>query len=77
MHLGFSEFQPKGHYLIASENKNEIDSLHVGKIRVSFEYDRCGPATIIAKQITRTCGDRPEFTFKCWGVNNNTAKKDD
>ena len=54
---GYSKLQTKGPYLVSDYCKNkEIndvnageDSQHVGQIRVSFMYDSCGPATVIAR----------------------------
>jgi len=36
---------------------------HIGQVRVSFQYDRCSEATIIAQQIV---GEKDEFTFRKW-----------
>lgn len=51
LNSGFSELVPKGHYIVSSYQNNLNDIAHIGQIRVSFEYDRCGPATVIAQQI--------------------------
>lgn len=38
-------------------------SAHIGQFRVSFEYDTCGPATIIAQQVQNEEG---QVTFRKW-----------
>ena len=51
---GWSEFKIGGHYLTSSIKNNDIeqnsnsDKPHLGQIRVFFEYDKCGPATVVA-----------------------------
>jgi len=53
--------------------QDKRDAAHIGQIRVSFEYDKCAEATIIAQQIP---GDKPDITtFKAWDPD-NTAGKD-
>ena len=37
----------------------------VGTIRVFFEYDICGPATVIAQQV---CDDKGKITLRRWNV---------
>jgi len=39
------------------------DSVHIGQMRVSFEYERCGKATVISQQISL---DKHNFSFRKW-----------
>ena len=48
---GFIELRPNGHYLVASYDKGNSFSdvaAHTGQLRISFEYDMCGPVTVVA-----------------------------
>jgi len=60
---GFSEFQVRGNYLVASTSDNSLVGEHVGQYRVCFEYDTCGTTTIIAQQMQ---DDEEVFTFRKW-----------
>ena len=74
MNAGFSELKPRGQYIISSYQDNASDSPHIGQIRVSFEYDRCGSATVIAQQIAT---DKEDFSFQKWNpIKWNLTDKD-
>ena len=47
---GFGAFKPQGQYLISSA-QDDRGLPHIGQIRVSFEYDRCSEATVIAQMV--------------------------
>ena len=66
MNAGFGELKPRGHHIVSSYQDNANDQPHIGQIRVSFEYDRCGSATVIAQQIST---DKEDFTFQKWNPN--------
>ena len=60
---GYGPFKPQGQYLISS-SQDDRGLPQVGQIRVSFEYDRCSDATIIAQMIP---DDKlEEQTFRKW-----------
>ena len=60
---GFSPFVPSGNYLYASTKPDAPEEQHIGQYRVSFEYDLCGPATVMAQQVA----DYDELTtFRPW-----------
>lgn len=44
----FAPFEARGIYLVSSTSDNSEKAPHIGQYRVTFEYDLCGPATIIA-----------------------------
>ena len=60
---GFSSFEVRGHYLVASAEDNSIVGEHIGQMRVSFSHDQCGVTTIIAQQMQ---DDDEVFTFRKW-----------
>lgn len=68
---GYSQFRPKGHYLISNAIEEERDAAHIGQIRVTFEYDRCSEATLIAQQTT---DQKMEYTFTEWNPKKIDAK---
>lgn len=63
---------------MATPETGERDATDAGKIRISFEYDKCGPTTIVAQQCY---GLQHEYTFCPWepttGKNNKMSKIDD
>lgn len=60
---GFAEFQIRGYYLVSSASDNSQVGEHIGQMRVSFEYAKCGVTTLIAQQVQ----DNDEvFTFRKW-----------
>ena len=65
---GYSVFKPKGKYLFAAASASENpDVTHIGQMRVSFEFNRCFEATIIAQQVHTK--SRPH-TFRAWDPEN-------
>ena len=69
---GYGPLTPRGKYLLASAMQDKRESAHIGQIRVSFEYDRCADATIIAQQIP---GMQPDVvTFKEWDPDQKAMK---
>jgi hypothetical protein len=60
---GFSAFQCRGNYLVASTDDNGNVGEHVGQYRVCFSYDTCGTTTVMAQQIQ---DDEEVFTFRKW-----------
>jgi len=54
---------------------SEGDTVHIGQIRVSFAYDRCSDATIVAKQCYSEQKNQLEMTFKPYGVTKSKNKK--
>jgi len=63
---GYTDLKPKGSYLVANaEATDDRDAPHIGQMRISFTYDKCAEATILAQQIS--CDGRPgSFTFRAW-----------
>ena len=66
---GFGTFKPKGHHLISNANNNEKDTPHIGQFRVTFEYDKCSEATIIAMQVESQEKASHDFSFEKWMPN--------
>ena len=60
---GFAPFEARGDYLVSSTRNNSDKAPHVGQYRVTFEYDTCGPVTIIAQQVQDEDGNH---TFRKW-----------
>jgi hypothetical protein len=60
---GFSDFEIRGKYLIASTDDNSLVGEHIGQYRVSFSYDTCGTTTVIAQQMQ---DDEECYTFRKW-----------
>jgi len=60
---GFSEFQTRGNYLVSSCVDNSQQGEHVGQMKVSFDFARCGVTTIIAQQMQ---DDEEVYTFRKW-----------
>lgn len=61
---GFAPFQQRGVFLVSSASQQNFDDApHVGQYRVTFEYDTCGPVTIIAQQVMNEEGQN---TFRKW-----------
>jgi len=60
---GFSAFEARGKYLVASTDDNSLVGDHIGQYRVSFTYDKCDTTTIIAQQMQ---DDDEVFTFRKW-----------
>lgn len=48
MAAGFTNLKPKGNFLIANSDKKAGERPHIGQIKISFEYDRCSKATVVA-----------------------------
>ena len=46
---GFGAFKPKGKFLVSSAVEENSNIAHIGQVRVSFQYDRCAEATIVAQ----------------------------
>ena len=46
---GFQTFDARGAFLVSSTVDNLNTAPHIGQYRVSFSFDSCGPATIIAQ----------------------------
>lgn len=69
---GFGAFKPKGNYLVAAAMPDAHDAPHVGQLRVSFQFDRCSEATIIAQQFVN---DKDETTFRKWNPEKLNAPK--
>ena len=53
MQCDFKAFEAHDEYLISQPRHHNNYSMapQVGQYRVSFSYDKCGPATIMAQQI--------------------------
>lgn len=62
--FGYGPFTPKGHFLESSTLQEKHDSSNIGHIRVSFQYDRCADATILAQQIREEKSNL--MTFRPW-----------
>ena len=60
---GFAPFEVRGVYLVSSTSNNSDKAPHVGQYRVTFEYDTCGPVTVIAQQVQNELG---HHTFRKW-----------
>ena len=48
MLAGFSELKPKGQYLVCSATNSSSEAPHIGQLRISFEFDKCAAATVVA-----------------------------
>jgi len=60
---GFGPLQAKSPYLMSSYGDNSNDWSHIGQIRICFEYDKCGPATVIAQQVS---SQKFSFALRTW-----------
>ena len=67
---GYTAFKTHGQYLVShcgdrikKPLKEVMKSPSIGMMRVYFEYDPCGPATVIAQQVQ---DDKGKFTFRKW-----------
>lgn len=60
---GFAPFEARGIYLVSSTTDNSDEAPHIGQYRITFEYDTCGPATILAQQVQNEEG---QHTFRKW-----------
>lgn len=66
MSSGFSELKPQGRYLISDYGNRDDGNPHIGQIRISFEYDKCGPCTVVAQQVASKQND---FSLRRWNPN--------
>ena len=80
---GYTAFKTNGQYLLSSASVNgdkpkkkmsreSIKNPQIGTIRVFFEYDICGPATVIAQQVT---DDKGKVTFRRWDVDQEDSSE--
>lgn len=67
---GFSPFKPRGTYLVSQLEEGQATGdllgdfrAQIGQVRVSFEYDKCGTATVMAEQCYSLNGS---FSFSEW-----------
>ena len=59
----FKPFSLRGTYFYSSVKQKASAETHVGQFRVQFSYYSCGPATVIAQQIT---DEEDMYTFRRW-----------
>ena len=79
---GYSSLKTNGSFLTATcgernKRKSVKESLHtpqIGQIRVYFEYEICGPTTVIAQQ---TQDDKGRVTFRTWNLNGQGQASDE
>ena len=63
---GFAAFEVRGNYLYSSAMEPANHQPHIGQYRVKFEYEECGPTTIIAQQIVDPNDEGSNTTFRKW-----------
>ena len=59
----FKPFSLRGTYFYSSVKQKASAETHIGQFRVQFSYHSCGPATVIAQQIT---DEEDMYTFRRW-----------
>ena len=74
---GFSPFKPQGTHLVSQAQLKATEDLlgdfraQIGQVRVSFEYDKCGSATVMAEQCYSF---NDSFTFCEWTGQTKAAR---
>ena len=61
--FGFAELVFRGNYFESSTTGTNQAALHIGKYRIKFHSNQCGPTTIIAQQVQ---DHEQVYTFRKW-----------